>query len=58
MTKKNLKTNMTEEASLDFRLIKIYETRNILLGDIKHNDLMNEKYFWICFNSFCSCSCY
>ena len=49
---------MTEEASLDFRLIKIYETRNILLGDIKHNDLMSEKYFWICFNSFCSCSCY
>ena len=58
MTKKNLKINMTEEASLDFRLIKIYETRNILLGDIKHNDLMSEKYFWICFNSFCSCSCY
>ena len=58
MTKKNFKTNMTEEASLDFRLIKIDKTRNILLVDIKHNDLMSEKYFWICFNSFCSCSFY
>ena len=49
---------MTEEASLDFRLIKIDKTRNILLVDIKHNDLMSEKYFWICFNSFCSYSYY
>ena len=28
---------MTEEASLDFRLRKIDETRNYLLDEIKHN---------------------
>ena len=33
-----------EEASLDFRLRKIDETRNYLLDEIKHNDLMSEKY--------------
>ena len=33
-----------EEASLDFRLRKIDETRNDLLHEIKHNDLMNKKY--------------
>ena len=31
-------------ASLEFRLKKIDETRNYLIEDIKHNDLMNEKY--------------
>ena len=35
---------MTEEESLDFRLRKIDETRNYLLDEIKHNDLMSEKY--------------
>ena len=40
--------NMTEEASLGFRLNKIDETRNYLLVKIKHNDLMNEKYKKIC----------
>ena len=35
---------MTEEASLDFRLRKIDETRNYLLDEIKHNGLMSEKY--------------
>ena len=31
-----------ENESLDFRL-KIDETRNYLLDEIKHNDLMSEK---------------
>ena len=35
---------MAEEASLEFRLRKIDETRNYLLEEIKHNDLMSEKY--------------
>ena len=35
---------MVEEASLEFRLRKIDETRNYLLDEIKHNDLMSEKY--------------
>ena len=34
---------MTEEASLEFRLRKIYERRNYFFGEIKHNDLMSEK---------------
>ena len=29
---------------LDFRLKKIDETRDYLLDEIKHNDLMNEKH--------------
>ena len=39
---------MTEEASLEFRLRKIDETRNYLLEEIKHNDLMSEKYKKTC----------
>ena len=39
---------MVEEASLNFILRKIDETRNYLLDDIKHNDLMSEKYKKIC----------
>ena len=35
---------MVEKASLKFRLRKIDETRNYLLDEIKHNDLMSEKY--------------
>ena len=31
-------------SSLKFRLQKIDETRNYLLGEIEHNDLMSEKY--------------
>ena len=31
-------------ASLEFRLKKIDETRNYLIEDIKHNDLMSENY--------------
>ena len=40
---KYLKINITEEASLEFRLRKIYETRNYFLDEIKHADLMSEK---------------
>ena len=39
---------MAEGASLKFRLRKIDETRNYLLDEIKHNDLMTEKYKKIC----------
>ena len=39
---------MVEEASLEFRLRKTDETRNYLLDEIKHNDLMGEKYKKIC----------
>ena len=42
------KINITEEASLEFRLRKIDETRNYLLDEIKHNDLKNEKYKKTC----------
>ena len=35
---------MVEEVSLEFRLRKINETRNYLLDEITHNDLMSEKY--------------
>ena len=39
---------MVEEASLEFRLRKIDETRNYLLDEIKHNDLMSGKYKKTC----------
>ena len=39
---------MVEEASIEFRLRKTDEARNYLLGEIKHNDLMNEKYKKTC----------
>ena len=39
---------MVEEASLEFRLRKIDETRNYLLDEIKHSDLMIEKYNKTC----------
>ena len=35
---------MVELASLEFSLRKIDETRNYLLHEINHNDLMGEKY--------------
>ena len=41
-------TNMAEEASLEFILRKFDETKNYLLKEIKHNDLMNEKYEKTC----------
>ena len=34
---------MAKEALFESRLRKIDETRNYLLGEIKHNDLMSEK---------------
>ena len=40
--------NMVEEASLEFRLRKIDQTRNYLLDEIKHYDLMSEKYKKTC----------
>ena len=39
---------MVEEANLDLRLRKIYETRNYLFDEIKHIDLMSEKYKKTC----------
>ena len=39
-----LKINIAEEANLEFRLRKIDETRNYLFDEIKHNDLMSQKY--------------
>ena len=39
---------MPEEVSLEFRLRKIDETRNYLLNEISHNDLMSEKYKKTC----------
>ena len=39
-----LKINMVEETSLEFRLRKIYATRNYILDQIKHNYLMSSKY--------------
>ena len=43
-----LKINMVEEESLEIRLRKIDETRNYLSDEIKHNDLMSEKYKKTC----------
>ena len=40
--------DMVEEASLEFRLRNTDETRNYLLGEINHNDLMSEKYKKTC----------
>ena len=40
-----LRTNMS---SLEFRLRKIDEIRNDLLVEIKHNDLMSERYKKTC----------
>ena len=39
---------MLEEASLEFRLRKIDERRDYLLDEIKHNDLISEKYKEAC----------
>ena len=39
-----LTMNMVEEESVEFRLREIDETRNYLLDEIKHNNLMREKY--------------
>ena len=42
---RTLKTNMSIQA---FRFKKIHETKNYLLEEIKHNDLMSEKYKKTC----------
>ena len=34
---------MTEEASLEFKLRKLDETRNHFLEEINHNNLISEK---------------
>ena len=39
-----LKINMAEEGGLEFILKRIDETRNYILEEIKHSDLMSEKY--------------
>ena len=39
---------MVEETSLEFRLRKIDGARNYLLDEIKHNNLMSEKYKKTC----------
>ena len=39
---------MAEEASLEFRFRKIDETRKCILDEMKHNDLMSEKYKKTC----------
>ena len=41
---KYFKDNMAEGESLEFRLWIINETKNYLLDEIKHNDLLSEKY--------------
>ena len=44
-----LKTNMAKEnVGLDFRQKNIYEARNDLSDDVKHNDLVNEKHKKVC----------
>ena len=45
---KFLKIDMAEKASLEFRLRKIDETRNNILEEIKHNNLMSRKYKKTC----------
>ena len=39
---------MAKEASLKFRLKKIDETKNYILEEIKHNNLMSQKYKKTC----------
>ena len=35
---------MSDEVSFQFRIRKIDETRNYLLDEMKHNDLIKKKY--------------
>ena len=39
---------MVKQASLEFRFKNTDETRNYILDEIKHNDLMSEKYKKTC----------
>ena len=43
-----LEKNMEEDASIEFRSRKIDETGSYLLDEMKHNDLMSEKYNKTC----------
>ena len=43
-----LNIKMIKEASLPLRLTQIDEIRNYLLDEIKHNDLISEKYKKTC----------
>ena len=40
---KFLKISKVDEASIEFKLRKTDDTRNCLLEEIKHNDLMSQK---------------
>ena len=44
MTKQCISILMTNMLSLEIRFKKIDKTKNYLLDEIKHNDLMSEKY--------------
>ena len=50
-----LKMNMTEEVTVKFRLRKGDKTRNYVLDEIKHHDLMREKYKKTCMEVFNLC---
>ena len=50
-----LKMKMTEEATVKFRLRKGDKTRNYLLNEIKHHDLVREKYKKTCVEVFNLC---
>ena len=39
---------MTNMSNLEFRRSKIHEARNYLLEEIKHNNIMSEKYKMTC----------
>ena len=39
---------MVEKTGLQFRLRKTDETKNYLLDETKHNDLMSEKFITTC----------
>ena len=39
---------MTNMSNLEFRRSKIHEARNYLLEEIKHNNIMSEKYNMTC----------
>ena len=50
MTKQYISILGTNMSSFEFRLRKIYETRNYHLDETKHKDLMSEKYKKTCKN--------
>ena len=44
MTKQYISALRTNMSSLEFRLKKIDETRNVILKETKHKDLMSKKH--------------